>query len=110
MDLQRDYANKLNEITCVFALGQKESSSAILAYYEYAENCWKQSEYFEYSKMVNSASELSEQEKAEKLEKYKNDFLFMNMTKQKSTKTLFGTIWTKRKNQKLKRWEIRNGI
>ena len=25
--------------------------------------------------MVNSASELSEQEKAEKLEKYKNDFL-----------------------------------
>ena len=59
LDLQRDYANKLNEITCVFALGQKESSSAILAYYEYAENCWKQSEYFEYSKMVNSASELS---------------------------------------------------
>lgn len=103
LDLQRDYANKLNEITCVFALGQKESSSAILAYYEYAENCWKQSEYFEYSKMVNSASELSEQEKAEKLEKYKNDFLIYEHDKAEKYKDFVWNHMDEEKKSKIEK-------
>lgn len=102
LNLQRDYVNKLNEITCVFTLGQKESSSAILAYYEYAENCWKQSEYFEYSKMLNSGSELSELEKIEKLEKYKNNYLLYEHDKAEKYKDF---VWTHMDEEKKSRIE-----
>ena len=119
LDLQRDYVNKLNEITCVFTLGQKESSSAILAYYEYAENCWKQSEYFEYSKMINSDSELiifeyskyslinsdselSEQEKTEKLEDYKSNYLFYKHDKAEKYKDF---VWIHMDEEKKSRIE-----